>query len=444
MVDLLDGEGACERGIEADGDRRLYRAEATGSVLPSGAGSACDAGMWAGDAIQAGLAAIDEELEGAGLAPLTPGERGVLACGRAQALGETERVEFGEGPAAALARGLLASAYVGREGLPAAVAALEAAFYRIKDDTLETCPDNQAVEGLLAAVEDFAGDVETAGEVAVERLRARWTPGENPWFDGGRREDEPCCVPGSSLPGWALAERSLSVGYVLGTVGSGVGLDARAVGVDGDPVGTAYDEPGFGFDLEPSSLARAFDEGVARIRAQAAEARALCERVRSAMPRPTSRAMRDTLGSIEMSFDRYDPVLAAHAVPCDIDYQLALPVPDGMLGVDYVHEYLRRLALENDLLARCDPDARTRLLDAWMPDWRGLVANLYEPVALAALRAMGAGAGFFATSARAVDEVAGQLGLDAEGCAYLREFARQHRRLLERAGAGPLAGALTQ
>ena len=98
--------------------------------------------------------------------------------------------------------------------------------------------------------------------------------------------------------------------------------------------------------------------------------------------------MLDTLTSIGRSFDLCDPVLSAHVVPCDIDYQLDLSVPDSFLGIDYVHEYLRRLSIENSLLVCCEPGVLASLLDSWMPDWRDLVANFYEPVASALLQSV--------------------------------------------------------
>ncbi len=176
--------------------------------------------------------------------------------------------------------------------------------------------------------------------------------------------------------------------------------------------------------------------------------------------------MLDTLKSIGRSFDLYDPVLSAHVVPCDIDYQLALPVPDSLLGIDYVHEYLRRLSIENSLLVRVEPEALTSLLDSWMPDWRDLVANLYEPVAYALLKSalmanaaeavcldgssrqvgidLAAGVSNVRPNVRpnarfsrvailqAVADVADRLALDVDARSYLFDFARENRIYLAR------------
>ena len=277
----------------------------------------------------------------------------MLASSRLDALEETQRVEFGDGPALMFTEALNSSPLILREDLTDVVAALETAFYQVKDDTLDACPDTEAIEELIAALDECDGDVERACSLATERLRRRWFVGESPWGDDDAASPAREVAFGSSLPAWEVVERLASVEYVLD---------------------------------EDCGLAAQFDRGVERIRHKAEQARALWSQVRASVPRPTSRSMLDTLKSIGRSFDLYDPVLSAHVVPCDIDYQLTLPVPDSLLGIDYVHEYLRRLSIENSLLVRIEPEALTALLDSWMPDWRDLVANLYEPVAYALLK----------------------------------------------------------
>ena len=296
---------------------------------------------------------INQELASQGCAQLTQAEQDMLASSRLDALEETQRIEFGDGPALVFAEALASSPLISRGDLADAVAALETAFYQVKDDTLDACPDTEAAEGLIAALDEYDGDVERACSLATERLRRRWFVGESPWRDDDAASPAREVAFGSSLPAWEVVERLASVEYVLD---------------------------------EDCGLAAQFDRGVERIKHKAEQTRALWSQVHASVPRPTSRSMLDTLKSIGQSFDLYDPVLSAHVVPCDIDYQLALPVPDSLLGIDYVHEYLRRLSIENSLLVRVEPEALTSLLDSWMPDWRDLVANLYEPVACALLK----------------------------------------------------------
>ena len=372
---------------------------------------------------------INQELVSQGLAQLTQAEQDMLASSRLDALEETQRVEFGDGPALVFAEALASSPLISREDLADVVAALETAFYQVKDDTLDACPDTEAAEGLLAALDECDGDVERACSLATERLRRRWFVGESPWGADGAACDTREVAFGSSLPAWEVVERLASVEYVLD---------------------------------EDCGLAAQFDRGVERIRHKAEQARALWGQVRASVPRPTSRSMLDTLKSIGRSFDLYDPVLSAHVVPCDIDYQLALPVPDSLLGIDYVHEYLRRLSIENSLLVRIEPGALTSLLDSWMPDWRDLVANLYEPVAYALLKStlmanaaevvrpdgssrqdgidLAASVSNARPNARfsrasifqAAADVADRLALDVDARSYLFDFARENRIYLAR------------
>lgn len=368
---------------------------------------------------------INQELVSQGFAQLTRAEQVMLASSRLDALEETQRIEFGDGPALMFTEALASSPLISRENLADVVAALETAFYQVKDDTLDACPDTEAVEELVAALDECDGDVERACSMATERLRRRWFVGESPWGD----DDAACATRevafGSSLPAWEVVERLASVEYVPD---------------------------------EDCGLAAQFDRGVERIRHKAEQARALWSQVRASVPRPTSRSMLDTLESIGRSFDLYDPVLSAHVVPCDIDYQLALPVPDSLLGIDYVHEYLRRLSIENSLLVRIEPEALASLLDSWMPDWRDLVANLYEPVAYALLKSAlmanadeavrpddssrqeGIDSAASVSNARfsrasilqAASDVADNLALDVDAKSYLFDFARENGMYLAR------------
>lgn len=98
------------------------------------------------------------------------------------------------------------------------------------------------------------------------------------------------------------------------------------------------------------------------------------------LPPVTNIAMTDTLKSIGTFWKRYDYRFFAHEIPCDIDYQLSQPVPEQLQGIDYVHEYLKRMAIENDFLRLFREEAVIPLLRAYCPDYNGLLINLYEPV----------------------------------------------------------------
>jgi len=133
--------------------------------------------------------------------------------------------------------------------------------------------------------------------------------------------------------------------------------------------------------MSEKRLLEAFREGLVAIERKTKSAHELWQRTVVAAPLFASRSMRDTLASIGRSFESYEPSLLAQEMPCDIDYQLVHPVDEGLLGVDYVYEYLRRLWVENDLLGRFDAVSCQRVLDDELPEWPQLVANLLAPVA---------------------------------------------------------------
>ncbi len=60
-------------------------------------------------------------------------------------------------------------------------------------------------------------------------------------------------------------------------------------------------------------------------------------------------------------------------------------MPETLLGVDYIHEYLTRLLVEADFLRRFDVDRCVRVLGHSSPDFEDLLVNLYEPVATNAI-----------------------------------------------------------
>jgi hypothetical protein len=103
------------------------------------------------------------------------------------------------------------------------------------------------------------------------------------------------------------------------------------------------------------------------------------------MPLIENIALRDTLVTIGELPKNYDYRSMAHDCACMIDYQLCPPVPESLLGVDYVNEYLRRLLVESDFLQRFDLESCKRVLANSCPDYVGLLINLYEPVAANAI-----------------------------------------------------------
>ncbi len=96
-------------------------------------------------------------------------------------------------------------------------------------------------------------------------------------------------------------------------------------------------------------------------------------------------ALKDTLVSIGGFWERYDYQFFAHQIPCDIDYPLCHPISDSLLGIAYINEYLCSLNIEECFLRQFDTARCNRLLAHRYPDYRGLLINVYEPIASNAL-----------------------------------------------------------
>jgi hypothetical protein len=112
----------------------------------------------------------------------------------------------------------------------------------------------------------------------------------------------------------------------------------------------------------------------------------------STIPPIPSTALRDTLAAIGDFPRHYDFRSMAHEIPIMFDYPLCHPVPESLLGVDYINEYLRRLLVEADFLRRFDVGECVRVLERSSPDFEDLLVNLYEPVATNAIGRVLAGA----------------------------------------------------
>ncbi len=202
--------------------------------------------------------------------------------------------------------------------------------------------------------------------------------------------------------------------------------------------------------LADTPLEPLFDEGLAAICAMEEETRQLFDIVYAETPKRLSRSLADTLMGIGLFFHCYDPATAAQETPADVDYQLCLPPDSALRGVLYVREYLLRLLCESRLLTAVEPAAARRALKAYLPEYRLLVANLYEPVMagtvarvmlgrsprypvlsqsmLTRLQALLTGQDALALRdmlVKAAERAACELGLDTPASAYLQEAAKQ-------------------
>ena len=137
--------------------------------------------------------------------------------------------------------------------------------------------------------------------------------------------------------------------------------------------------------LLPLDLADELARGQRRAQRDAALTLALWRKVVEMLPLLENRSLCDTLRSIGRGFHRYDTRFFPQRFDCDIDYQLAVPVSESLLGINYVNHYLIDLAAENSLLTRLPQGEVRAVLERSCPDWRGLLVNLYAPVAANAL-----------------------------------------------------------
>ncbi|MBP8640129.1 MAG: hypothetical protein KBI01_04420 [Oscillospiraceae bacterium] len=93
----------------------------------------------------------------------------------------------------------------------------------------------------------------------------------------------------------------------------------------------------------------------------------------------------DTLRSIGSFFKKYDYRFFSHLIPCDIDYQLCHAVNEHLQGVEYVNQYLGRIIIENAFVRKFEKNAAVSLLNSYCSDYKGLLINLYEPIAVNAI-----------------------------------------------------------
>ena len=102
-------------------------------------------------------------------------------------------------------------------------------------------------------------------------------------------------------------------------------------------------------------------------------------------PKIENISYKDTLVGIGEFFKRYDYRYFAHQIPCDIDYQLCHPVDVKKQGIEYINEYLLHIKAENDFVCKFDNKLAEGLLGAYCSDFRGLLINIYEPLAVNAI-----------------------------------------------------------
>lgn len=112
------------------------------------------------------LAAINDRLATGGLA-ITRGEALMLAERRAEALAETERIEFGTPAIVSLAEAVATSRQLTQDRIAKDLAELQDAFYAIRDELPAGVPDAEIVEAIRGCL-DAWGDVADVASLPLE------------------------------------------------------------------------------------------------------------------------------------------------------------------------------------------------------------------------------------------------------------------------------------
>lgn len=100
---------------------------------------------------------------------------------------------------------------------------------------------------------------------------------------------------------------------------------------------------------------------------------------------PDNVSYRDTVNGMENFFKKYDYYFFADQIPCDIDYQLCLPVSENLWGVEFLTEYIKRLICEGRFCGAFQRYEITALLANFGSRNYELLINVFTPVLLNAL-----------------------------------------------------------
>ncbi|NLT14978.1 MAG: hypothetical protein GXY05_11610 [Clostridiales bacterium] len=128
-----------------------------------------------------------------------------------------------------------------------------------------------------------------------------------------------------------------------------------------------------------------FRVGLKAVEALVMEGKALLKTAEGSATAVESVAYHNTLKELGIFFKRYHYHHFAHEIPCILDYPLAHPVDEALLGVDYINEYLRRLVIENEFCGRFETAAVTALVRSVTPDFKDNLLSIYESVTANAL-----------------------------------------------------------
>lgn len=135
--------------------------------------------------------------------------------------------------------------------------------------------------------------------------------------------------------------------------------------------------------LLSGDLFAAYHQGQALLQEKGRRCQWLWQRVMETLPAVRSEALLSTLASIGSFFDHGDPSLPE--LSCTIDYPQMQPVPETLLGVDYLFQWLLQLRYENGIMGLFPTLQQEKILRRHCADYQQLPVNLCEPLLMAAL-----------------------------------------------------------
>lgn len=148
---------------------------------------------------------------------------------------------------------------------------------------------------------------------------------------------------------------------------------------------TKVDTIGAVSEIKEKDLPKLYQLGLAEVERHINKGKELLEQAVASTVFINNTSYYDTLTELSSFFKKYDYRFMAHQIPCMIDYQLYKAVPPELEGIEYINKYLQHLIIENTFCSKFDSDKIISLLTAYCEDYKGLLINIFEPVAVNAL-----------------------------------------------------------
>ncbi|HEX2925619.1 MAG TPA: DUF6179 domain-containing protein [Ruminiclostridium sp.] len=132
--------------------------------------------------------------------------------------------------------------------------------------------------------------------------------------------------------------------------------------------------------LEKENVDELFNKGNELIKYYLNDAKRLWSKIKAESPRISNLAYNDTIfEGIKEFFNSYDWRFTAHITNGSIDYPLSYDEMD-LTGVEYIHEYLSHLDMENTFCSRYDAESIDCLMRGYSKHFEEDLINVYELV----------------------------------------------------------------